>query len=105
MMLAWMDYRIVKWFDAKTLVLLAVLGFLAYLVSRRSPLVEQERDRLALAYPFLLLVYSYSFALYLGYHDGNRLSFASTLNAIIVNAFGIGFSIRVLRIPETGTRF
>jgi hypothetical protein len=103
-MLAWIDYSIPKFFNAKSIVLLFVLCFLAYLVSPRGPLEKKERDKLELVYPALILVYVLLFQVFLlslnpsvHYYLGRSGAFTWRTNTSICCAFGIGFSISVLR--------
>ena len=111
-MLAWIDYSIPKLFSAKSVVLLLVLSFLAYLVSPRSPLDKKERDRLVLVYPLLVFVYVLLFQVFLmspnshiHYYLGPMGGFTWRMNTGICCAFGIAFSFRILRTPGLGWRF
>jgi len=111
-MLAWIDYSTPKFFNAKSVVLVLVLSFLAYLISSRSPLEKQERDRLALVYPLLVFVYYLLFQSFLvslnphiHYYLGPTGVFTWRMNSSICCAFGIAFSARILRSPEIGWRF
>ena len=111
-MLAWIDYSIPKLFNAKSVVLLLVLSFLAYLVSPRSPLDKKERDRLVLVYPMLVFVYVLLFQVFLlslnpsvHYYLGRSGVFVWRINTGICCTFGIAFSIRIIRTPEIGWRF
>jgi membrane-associated HD superfamily phosphohydrolase len=111
-MLAWIDYSIPKLFNAKSVVLLLVLSFLAYLVSPRSPLDKKERDRLVLVYPLLIFVYVLLFQVFLlslnphvHYYLGPTGVFTWRMNTGICCAFGVAFSLRILRTPGLGWRF
>ena len=110
-MLAWIDNRTPQLFSAKSAVLFLVLGFLAYLISPRSSLGKQERDKLALVYPMLVFVYFLLFQVFLlsfnpsvHYYLGPSGVFVWRMNSGICCAFGIAFSIRILRTPEIGWR-
>ncbi len=110
-MLAYIDNSIPQLFSAKSVVLFLVLGFLAYLISPRSPLGKQERDKLALVYPMLVFVYFLLFQVFLlslnpsvHYYLGPSGVFVWRMNSGICCAFGIAFSIRILRTPEIGWR-
>jgi len=111
-MLAYNDYSIPKLFNAKSVVLFLVLCFLAYLISPRSPLEKKERDRLALVYPLLIFVYVLLFQVFLlslnpsiHYYLGRSGAFTWRINTGICCAFGIAFSIRIIRTPGIGWRF
>ncbi len=111
-MLAWIDYSIPRLFNAKSVALFLVLSFLAYLISPRSPLEKKEQDRLALVYPLLIFVYVLLFQILLlslnpsvHYYLGRSGVFTWRINTGICCAFGIAFSIRILRTPEIGWRF
>jgi hypothetical protein len=111
-MLAWIDFSIPKLFNIKSVALFLVLSFLAYLISSRSPLSKPERDRLALVYPLLIFFYFIFFQFFLlsfnpsvHYYLGPSGVFVWRMNSGICCAFGIAFSIRILRTPEIGWRF
>ena len=108
-MLAWIDYSIPQLFNAKSVVLFLVLVFLAFLVSPFSKLDKKERDRLVLVYPMLIFVYALLFQVfllslnaYVHYYVSPPRTFTWTMNTGICSAFGIGFSIRIIRTPEIG---
>lgn len=110
-MLAWIDYSIPRLFNEKSAVLFLVLSFLAYLISPRSPLEKKERDRLVLVYPMMIFVYILLFQVfllslnpYVHYYLSPPKAIAWTMNTGICCAFGIAFSIRILRTPEIGWR-
>jgi hypothetical protein len=110
-MLAWIDYSIPKFFNAKSVVLILVLSFLAYLVSPRSPLDKKERDRLVIVYPLLIFVYFLLFQVFLlslhpafHYYLGRTGVFIWRTNSSILCAFGVAFSFRILRTPGLGWR-
>lgn len=110
-MLAWIDYSVPKLFSAKSVVLVIVFSFLAYLVSSRSPLDKKERDKLVLVYPALVFVYVVLFQIFLlslnpsvHYYLGRSGAFTWSVNTGICCAFGIAFSIRILRTPGVGWR-
>ena len=73
-MLAYIDNSIPQLFSPKSVVLFLVLGFLAYLISPRSSLGKQERDKLALVYPALVFVYFLLFQVFLLSLSNTRLS-------------------------------
>jgi hypothetical protein len=111
-MLAWIDHSIPKFFSGKGIVLILALGFLAFLISPLSPLEKKERDRLALVYPMLVFVYFLLFQFFLlslnpsvHYYLGPTGVFVWRTNSDICCAFGIAFSVRILRTPEIGWRF
>jgi len=111
-MLAWIDYSIPKLFNAKSVILLLVLIFLAYLISPRSSLDKKERDRLVLVYPLLVFVYVLLFQVFflslnshVHYYLGPTGVFTWRMNTGICCAFGIAFSFRILRTPGLGWRF
>jgi membrane-associated HD superfamily phosphohydrolase len=111
-MLAWIDYSTPKLFNAKSVVLLLVLSFLAYLVSPRSPLDKEERNRLVLVYPLLIFVYVLLFQVFLlslnphvHYYLGPTGVFTWRVNTGICCAFGVAFSVRILRTPGLERRF
>jgi len=110
-MLAWIDFSTPRLFSAKSAVLFLVLCFLAYLISPRSPLEKKERDRLVLVYPPLIFVYVLFFQVFLlslnpsvHYYLSPPRAFAWTMNIGICCAFGIAFSIRIIRTPGNGWR-
>jgi hypothetical protein len=110
-MLAYIDNRIPHLFSAKSAVLFIVLGLLAYLISPRSPLGKPERDKLALVYPPLVFVYFLLFQVFLlslnpsvHYYLSPSGVFVWRMNSGICCAFGIAYSIRILRTPEIGWR-
>ena len=110
-MLAWIDNSIPSLFNAKSVVLFLVLSFLAYLISPRSALEKKERDKLVLVYPMLIFVYVLLFQVFLlslnpsvHFYLSPPKAFAWTMNTGICCAFGIAFSIQIIRTPETRWR-
>ncbi len=108
-MLAWVDYSVPTFFSVKSVVLILVLGFLSFLISPLSSIENKERDKLALVYPALVFVYFLLFQVFLlslnpsvHYYLGRSGVFNWRINSGICCAFGIAFSIRIIRTPGIG---
>lgn len=107
----WRDNSAPELFNAKSVFLLLALSFLAYLVSPLSALEKEERKRLSLVFPLLILVYVFLFQgllLSVNHHVLNYLGtdtfFVWKTNTVICCAFGAGFSCSVLRNKNVGSR-
>jgi|SRR5277367_5164867 len=97
-MLAWIDYSIPKLYNAKSIFLLVVFLFLAFMVSSLSPLKKQEQDRLVLVYPALIFVYWLFFQMglmsldpHVHYYLGPTGVYTWRTNSGICYAFGAAF--------------
>jgi hypothetical protein len=103
----WVNDSPPGWFDARSVVLLLVMIFLAYLISPWSQMDKQERDRLALAYPPLIFVYVYLFQIsllslgpYFHYYLGPSGVRIWKTDTDICCGFGIAFSIAIMIVQK-----
>jgi len=110
-MLAWIDYSTPQFFNVKSVVLVLVFSCVAFLVSPLSPLERTAQDRFALLVPPAILVYWYLFQFQLmsldphvHYYLSPTGYFKWMTNSSICYAFGVAFSIRLLRVRARGSR-
>ena len=110
-MFAWIDYSTPKLFNAKSVVLLVVFSCLAYSVSPRSAFDRTFQDRLVLFFPPVIFVYWFLFQFQLmsldphvHYYLSPTGYFAWMTNSSICYAFGVAFSVRLLRIRSSIAR-
>jgi hypothetical protein len=110
-MFAWIDNRPPILVNERTFVLLAVFCLMAFLVSPKSPLPRVTQDRLVCWFPVGIFLYWFLFGLmllslnpHIHYYLGFRGVIPWTVNSGICYAFGIAFSVRMLRIRQTLVR-
>ena len=110
-MLAWIDYSTPQFFNAKSVILVLVFSCLAFMVSPLSPLERLSQDRLALFLPPAILIYWYLFQFqlmslnpHIHYYLSPTGYFKWMTNSSICYAFGVAFSVRLLRVRTAGFR-
>jgi hypothetical protein len=110
-MFAYIDYSKLRVYDGKSILLLIVLTFLAYLVSPFNSMRRKEQEGLLAVYPAIIFVYWWIFQAnllsldpYVHYHFGSSGVFAWTTNSYICLTFGAAFSRAILFLPGGARR-
>lgn len=110
-MFAYIDYSEPKYYSARSVVLLLVLSFLAYLVSPLNSMRRQEREGLLIVFPAIILVYWLLFQVgllsldpHVHYYLGPTAVYVWLTNSFICLLFGAGFSIVILRSSDAMQR-
>lgn len=110
-MFAYIDYGEPKYYSARSILLLIVLGFLVYLVSPLNSMRRKEREGLLLVYPAIIFVYwlifqvrLLSLAPHVHFYLGPTGGYAWMTNSFICLSFGAAFSLAILWSPGIGRR-
>ncbi len=110
-MLAWIDYSIPKLFNEKSVVLAVVFCIMAFFVSPLSPLDRRTQDRVTAIYLPAMFLWWFFFQFQLvsltpgvHYYLGRSGRFTWMMNSSICYAFGLAFSIRLLRLSREWPR-
>ena len=107
-MLAFIDYRIPKLFNERSVLLAIVFCMMAFFVSPLSPLDRRTQDRVTAIYLPAIFLWWFFFQYQLvsltpgvHYYLGPSGRFTWMMNSGICYAFGLAFSIRLWRLsPE-----
>jgi hypothetical protein len=91
-----------RFFNAKSVFLVVLLGFMTYLVSPLNPMSKKERHSLLLVYPALIIVYWFlifvrmlSLSPGVHYYLDPDSGGAWVANSLICLVFGAGFSLAI----------
>jgi len=110
-MFAYIDYNEPRYYSARSILLLLVLGFLAYLVSPLSSMQRKEREGLLVVYPAIILAYWLLFQVgmlsldpHVHYYLGPTGVYVWMTNSFICMLSGAGFSCALLRSTDPGRR-
>jgi hypothetical protein len=110
-MFAWIDYRPPTLLNGMSWLLLVALSFAALSVSPISPLGREARRSLVLVFPAGIFIFWFLFLQqlvwlnpHIHYYLGPRGVYSWIMNTGICSAFGIAFSIDVLRDSTGGRR-
>jgi hypothetical protein len=110
-MFSYANYAEFRLYNGKSILLLMVLSFLAYLVSPLNSMRRKEQEGLLLVYPALILVYWWIFQVcqlsldpHVHYYLGPTKVYAWMTNSYICLTFGAAFSRAILFSPGIGRR-
>ncbi len=100
-----------KYYNSRSILLLLVLCFLAYLVSPLNSMQRMEREGLLVVYPAIILAYWFLFQVGMlslepgvHYYLGPNGVYVWMTNSFICMLFGLAFSIAILRSSDPGRR-
>ncbi len=110
-MFAWIDYSIPKLFNEKSVMLVIAFSIMTFFVSPFSPLNRRFQDRVTAIYLPTIFLWWFFFQFQLvsltpgvHYYLGRSGQFTSMMNSGICYAFGLAFSIRLLRLSREWPR-
>jgi hypothetical protein len=106
-MLAYVDYSIPKLFSEKSVMLLLAFGVMAFFVSPFSHLDRRVQERVVACYLPAIFAWWFLFQFQLvslnphvHYYLGRSGRFSWMMNSGICYAFGLAFSVRLLRLSR-----
>ena len=106
-MFAYIDYSIPKLFNGKSVMLLVAFGIMAFFVSPLSPLERRAQERVVACYLPAIFVWWFLFQFQLvslnphvHYYLSRGGRFSWMMNSGICYAFGLAFSVRLLRLSR-----